>query len=133
MTPVRGYGTTWFLAGIIMVTMSHPFIRRKCFQLFLVSHIILLIIICVSMSLHTWDYSYVDTNTVSYWWTVPVLVVVDWLVRYVYLSCWVHPRRGSVSALAADVVRISFPRSSFPYEAGQSTSTALMMPQFLTI
>ena len=61
----------------------------------------------------------VENDTPSYWWAVPVLVLMDWIIRYAYLSYLAHPRRGTVSALSADVVRISFPRAAFSYEAGQ--------------
>ncbi|KNG83075.1 hypothetical protein ANOM_009240 [Aspergillus nomiae NRRL 13137] len=116
----EGLHVLWFKFGIIGAVMmgllcglSTPYIRTKCYELFLVGHILFAVVLLVAVFQHT---SVFGTKYNAYLWPVVVIWCFDRFLRIVRLAyCNIrvstHGRVQTTTAMAtyskdADVIRL---------------------------
>jgi NADPH oxidase len=109
---VNASGSYLFLTiCALTIPNIHPFIRRKIFEYFYITHIILAIFVLVISLVHALG---MEKVVVAAWW------FLDVFVRYVIMARFRYKNNAALRKLQGDVVEISFPKpSKFDYMAGQ--------------
>ncbi|KAL3913593.1 MAG: hypothetical protein SGILL_006424, partial [Bacillariaceae sp.] len=108
MTNWSGSMTTVCMA--ILVALSVPkFFRRLHFDLWLISHILLSVVLCVFAILHA-----AGMFLLVIWW------MIDWILRYTVGAGIRNTHRATLTKLMPDLVEIRIPKGpKFRFEAGQ--------------
>ncbi|KAK9804347.1 hypothetical protein WJX72_008325 [[Myrmecia] bisecta] len=104
--------TGWILFGLIcgMVATSLPPIRRRLWNAFYYTHVLLSLVIIVVGIVHS---ASLILGGVALW-------AIDVLYRRFYVAGHACPQEATIQRLDADVVRVSFPKTdTFEYSGGQ--------------
>jgi NAD(P)H-flavin reductase len=103
-------GTLLTLSIVLLVSLSvFPFIRRKFFDLWFWTHILMAISAIVFCYLH----SVTSITFFAVWWAVDVAM------RYLVMASCHYSRKAKLTVVSDDIVEIRFDKDHFDYKPGQ--------------
>jgi len=105
------------IAFLLLILTSLPPIRRRLFQLFHYTHLLLFAAVAAAAVLHGASGTKAGC----------LYMISDIVLRYGYLSYRCYPHKATVTRLPANVIRVSFPKTTFSYSGGQYIF--IMIPQ----
>ena len=109
--PMNTSGTMILTFIIGMFLTSLPVVRKKFFEFFYYTHLVLLLGIVGATAVHTG-------------FMVPVIVAattgIDFFIRKVFMAQYMYPKKATLRIISESVVEVSFPKlAGFDYNPGQ--------------